>query len=291
MLWRPSAHPEGDGQVQLALVHRPRYDDWSFPKGKLDRGETHVLAALREVREETGHQARPGRSLPTLRYHQTRKGRRVPKEVRYWVMRSLGGRFTPGSEVDELEWLDPDAAARRLTYRREVDLLTELARRPVATRTVLLVRHALAVRLGEWRGDDAGRPLSPEGRTQAERLVPQLAAFGVTAVVSGGPSRCRETVAPLAHRLGLAPVVDERLSETGYPGHEREAVDLVRGLGAEGSAAVACSQGGVLPDLLTRLGHPTRMDVDKAAACALSFVGDRLVDVAHLPPPPAGEGG
>lgn len=287
MLWRPSGHATDDGPVQLALVHRPRYDDWTFPKGKLDRGETHLQAALREVREETGHHARLGRSLPTVRYRQTRKGRRVPKEVRYWVMRSLGGRFTPGSEVDGLAWLDPDAAAERLTYQREVDLLAELTREPVATRTVLLVRHALAVGRGDWDGDDADRPLSPGGRAQAERLAPQLAAFGVDVVVSAGPLRCRATVAPLARQLGLDPAVDERLSETGYPGHEREAVDLVRGLGAEGAAAVACSQGGVLPDLLTRLGHPTRMDVDKAAVCALSFGGDRLVDVAHLAAPGA----
>lgn len=288
MLWRPSGHP-GDGRVELALVHRPRYDDWSFPKGKLDRGEAHVLAALREVREETGYRARVGRSLPTVRYRQTRRGRKVPKEVRYWAMRSLGGRFTPGSEVDGLAWLDPEAAARRLSYQREVDLLTELMRRPVATRTVLLVRHALAVARRDWRTEDADRPLSPGGRAQAERLAPQLAAFGVDVIVSAGPLRCRATVAPLAHRLSLDTVVDERLSETGYPCHEQEAVALVRGLGTEGAAAVACSQGGVLPDLLTRLGHPTRMDVDKAGVCALSFAGDRLVDVAYLPAPGAGD--
>ena len=128
MLWRPSAHPEGDGQVQLALVHRPRYDDWSFPKGKLDRGETHVLAALREVREETGHQARPGRCLGAIAYPQTSRVGRRTKVVRFWAMEVVEGEFRAGSEVDELRWLSPGDAGRLLSYERERDVLDRFLR-------------------------------------------------------------------------------------------------------------------------------------------------------------------
>ena len=99
-----------DGRV--AVVHRPKYDDWSLPKGKLDPGETWEQAALREVEEETGVRARLGRELEPVRY--THKGR--PKVVRYWVMDAEGGEFSPNAEVDEVRWLPPGEAQALLSY-------------------------------------------------------------------------------------------------------------------------------------------------------------------------------
>jgi 8-oxo-dGTP diphosphatase len=107
-----------DGKV--ALVHRPKYDDWSFPKGKLDPGESFEEAALREVEEETGLRCRLGRELPNTEYHDA-KGR--PKLVRYWEMTPLEGDFTPTEEVDELRWLDPAEAERLLSYEHDRELL------------------------------------------------------------------------------------------------------------------------------------------------------------------------
>jgi 8-oxo-dGTP pyrophosphatase MutT (NUDIX family) len=107
-----------DGQV--ALVHRPEYDDWTLPKGKLDAGESFEEAALREVREETGLQARLVRSLPDVRYEV--RGR--PKQVRYWLMDVVEAPgFEPNSEVDELRWLSPADAAELLTYDRDKEVL------------------------------------------------------------------------------------------------------------------------------------------------------------------------
>lgn len=101
----------------LLLVHRPRYDDWTFPKGKADEGETDEDCALREVREETGLRCELEDELPTTRYIDSR-GR--PKRVRWWRMRALSDDgFTPNDEVDELRWLDRDAAAALLTYERD----------------------------------------------------------------------------------------------------------------------------------------------------------------------------
>lgn len=109
---------DDDGRV--ALVHRPKYDDWTLPKGKLDRGESFEDAALREVEEETGLRCELGRELGSTRYRDSR-GR--PKLARYWEMRPLEGRFEPNDEVDELRWLEPDAAAELLTYERDRELL------------------------------------------------------------------------------------------------------------------------------------------------------------------------
>ncbi len=109
-----------DGLV--VVVHRPRYDDWSLPKGKLDPGETFEQAAVREVREETGLECELGEELSSTSYHD-RKGR--SKLVRYWLMDPVGGEFAPNDEVDELRWLTPAEAAELLTYPRDVDLVQE----------------------------------------------------------------------------------------------------------------------------------------------------------------------
>jgi 8-oxo-dGTP pyrophosphatase MutT (NUDIX family) len=116
--------PAAGGGVELAVVHRPRYDDWSFPKGKLDAGEGWEAAALREVQEETGLRCRLLRELPPVGYSDN-KGR--PKVVRYWLMEpgdggSAAGGFVPNDEVDELRWLAPEAAERLLSYPRDVEL-------------------------------------------------------------------------------------------------------------------------------------------------------------------------
>lgn len=101
----------------LLLVHRPRYDDWTFPKGKADEGETDEDCALREVREETGLRCELEDELPATYYIDSR-GR--PKRVRWWRMRALSDDgFAPNDEVDELRWLDRDAAAALLTYERD----------------------------------------------------------------------------------------------------------------------------------------------------------------------------
>jgi 8-oxo-dGTP diphosphatase len=111
-----------DGRI--AVVHRPRYDDWSLPKGKLDAGESYEEAALREVWEETGLRCSLGEELSSTSYHD-RKGR--SKLVRYWLMEVLEGAFEPNEEVDELRWLTPGEATPLLTYPRDVELVQELA--------------------------------------------------------------------------------------------------------------------------------------------------------------------
>lgn len=119
VLWRRSPLAEG---IELALVHRPKWADWSHPKGKLKRGETFADAAIREVREEAGMACALGSALPTARY----LAQGYPKEVRYWSAEATAGAFAPSREVDQMVWLPPTAARGRLTHERDKELVAAL---------------------------------------------------------------------------------------------------------------------------------------------------------------------
>ena len=121
VIWRRSPA----GELEILLVHRPRYDDWTVPKGKLEPNEGHAEAALREVKEETGLRCTLGPELGSISYRD-RKGR--PKQVRYWAMTPAGGTFTPTEEVDEVRWVGVDAAPSLLSYERDRPVLAALER-------------------------------------------------------------------------------------------------------------------------------------------------------------------
>jgi 8-oxo-dGTP diphosphatase len=113
----------GDGELEVLLVHRPRYSDWTFPKGKVKDGERDEVAAVREVEEETGLRCGLGRELASTQYTDPKLRRKI---VRYWLMESCSGNFEPGDEVDRVAWLTPRAAADRLTYDRDREVLRSL---------------------------------------------------------------------------------------------------------------------------------------------------------------------
>ncbi len=156
--------------TEIAVVHRPHYDDWSLPKGKLDPGETSPVAAVREVAEETGFDAALGQFLTTVEYDV----HGAPKKVDYFTAQTVSGEFTPNEEVDELRWLPLQEARSLLTYPSDRDVCDLAGRLPSDTATVLLVRHAKAGKREDWAGDDDLRPLSDAGIRQAEALRPLL---------------------------------------------------------------------------------------------------------------------
>ncbi len=274
VLWR-----EVDGQVRVAVVHRPRYDDWSLPKGKLDAGELEVAAAVREVQEETGFSCVVGRGLGTTRYRVLDQGRDVPKKVRWWALEARDGAFVPDREVDRLDWLTVPQAVRRVTAGTDDGTLQRFAACPPRTSTVLLVRHALAGRRDEWAGDDDVRPLDAEGGAQARALGGVLPLWAPTAVLSAPALRCRTTVEPAAERLRLDVQVDPDLAEDAaerLPGRLRE-------LGRTGRTVVACSQGGAIGAAVAELVAEVGIEVSettapKGSVWALTFAGGTLVD-------------
>jgi 8-oxo-dGTP diphosphatase len=290
VVWRLGTGDDG-AKVEVAIIHRPRYDDWSIPKGKLAPGETLIEGGLREVHEETGFRVQPGRPLGEVRYLKKSGGAAREKVVHYWAMRAVGGQFSPGQEVDELRWLPIADAHELVTRATDREILERFSRRPPLTGSVLLVRHASAGSRSKWEGDDALRPLDEDGEDQADELVRLLSRFGVETIVSADYVRCVDTVRPLSEALGVPVDQEPLLSERGFPGHEEQAVELVRSLGRPGGAVVACSQAGVIPELVERLVADADVELDsdlivkKGGVWALSFYDHDLVGAEAFPPP------
>ncbi len=295
VLWRPLEDSSGESEpepgVEVAIVHRPRYDDWSLPKGKLAPGEPEVEGAVREVLEETGYRVRIGRPLGETRYIKGVAGVDRLKVVHWWAMRADTGAFAPNDEIDDLRWLSLDGAAALVTRDSDRVVLERFAHGPMPTRTVLLVRHGSAGSESGWKGDDRARPLDDVGWAQADGLARLLARFDVAQIVSADVDRCTQTVAPLAEAIGLEIHPEPVLSEVGYPGREEEAVALIRSLGGAGRDGVACSQGAVIPDLLRRvIGFddrevPDPMPYRKGSVWALTYSEGRLLEMDYIPPP------
>lgn len=286
VLWRASGGLADD--ISVALVHRPKYDDWSFPKGKVDPGETAVDAAVREVAEETGFDSRLGRYLSTVTYPVT--GHRKMKKVDYWAAEAREGTFEPNDEVDELRWVSPRDAADQLSYPMDRKILRRFTKHPAHTDTVLLVRHAKAGQRSRYKGDDALRPLDAVGRTQAEALVPELLAFGASFVHAANRRRCVQTVQPLADAISQQITLEPSLSEEGYwddpdAGRQR-ALDIASSNGVR----TICSQGKVIPDLLRWWAEKDGVTLPanrnrKGSVWVLSMVKGTLIAADHLASP------
>jgi len=210
VLWRPATGSPG---VEVALVHRPKYDDWSVPKGKLMRDEHPLIAARREVEEETGFTGFIGRPLKEVHYLKDGD----PKRVRYWAMQVNGGEFAANDEVDQVMWLPPREAQVHVLAGRDRPVLREFAEDTRATRAVVVVRHGSAGSRDTWHGEDQDRPLDEQGHAQAEHLVDVLSTYGIVHAYSSDTLRCLDTVGPFASRFEIR--IESDLLGAGADGH------------------------------------------------------------------------
>jgi 8-oxo-dGTP diphosphatase len=280
VLWRPACE---NAALEISVIHRPRYNDWSLPKGKVDPGETAPVAAVREVFEETGHHCALGRRLVAVSYP-IEQG---DKKVYYWAARSTGGEFAPGKEVDELVWLPVAEAMKKLDYEQDRKVLRRFAKQPADTRTVLVVRHGTAGRKSRFSGDDTQRPLDKRGRAQAEALVAQLLAFGATDVYAADRVRCHQTVEPLAAELGVPIQNEPTLTEEAYAKNPKRARHRVLEIAAQTGTPVICSQGKVIPDLINWWCERDEVHADKSrnrkgSTWVLSLSAGRLAAADHI---------
>lgn len=296
LVWR-----ERKGRLQVQLIHRPRYRDWSWPKGKLDTGETLRECAVREVAEETGHEIVLGVPLPMQRYR-TPEGRF--KRVHYWAARrartddAAAVRARPPvpgidpDEIDDVVWLDVDKARERLTRptdREPLDaLVTAHERGRLDTHALVVARHARARKRSAWAGGEDDRPLTPAGYLQAATLVPILSAYGARRIVSSSWLRCTDTLAPYARATGLSSGLSFDLTELAHTDDPSDAHDVVDDLLSAAVPAVLCTHRPVLPTVLEALAARARRKVRDSLPRADPYLRPGELLVAHVTQRPSG---
>ncbi|MCL3817566.1 NUDIX hydrolase [Aeromicrobium wangtongii] len=254
VVWRkrPGARP--DPRIEVLVVHRPSYDDWTFPKGKTDPGETLQQTAVREIGEEAGVRVRLGHPLQLITYPVSGG----TKQVSYWCARVVGADeetpFMPNKEVDEIRWVGVGEARTLLTYEHDIALLDEFRelceRQAHRTRTLIVLRHGKAVpRSADV--EDLQRPLTSSGAARAKQLVPVLDAYGIRRVVSSPAVRCAQTVEPYAHSISTFLEIDDRLSEETTAGQVQRSIDALRD---RKKPVVLCTHRPTLPWVLEAIG-------------------------------------
>jgi 8-oxo-(d)GTP phosphatase len=247
VVWRPDLRH--DGGVEICVVHRPRYDDWSLPKGKLDGGEHPLAGAVREVEEETGHRVVLGRPLPTQHY----EANGLPKRVHYWAARAddHAPPWKGTKEIDQVAFLPAIEAVRQLTHPRDADVVAALLAAEIRTVPFVVLRHTKARERSSWDGPDASRPLNDRGTREARNLVLLFSALGLTRVVSSDAVRCVDSVRPYVDATGASLELAPVLSEDHYLAQPLGAEKLTRSLLADGARTVVCSHRPVLPEIIS----------------------------------------
>jgi len=272
------------GNLKILVAHRPKYKDWSLPKGKADKGEKPERTAVREVLEETGFHCRIVAPLGTSRHRMTNG----IKEVHWFAMRPLPDSpgFKKNDEVDAIQWLGLKKAREVLDYENDRRLLKESDLKKLAqTGTLHLLRHVAAGDRTKWKGNDRERPITKKGRRQADAIAKALKKAGIERIVSSPYERCIQSVKPLAKAIGAKVEVVEALAE----GPDIDAAyDLIDSL--VGYNAVLSSHGDVIPATINRLMWAgltlqSRFYCSKGSIWVVEVENGRFTTGHYLPPP------
>jgi 8-oxo-(d)GTP phosphatase len=270
--------------LEVLLVHRPAYDDWSLPKGKLEPDEGEIEGALREVEEETGLRCVLGREAGTTEYVDSR-GR--PKQVHYWTMVAPGVEPAAANEVDEVRWAPIGEAGTLLDYSHDRELLRGLEQVSGRPRErVFLVRHAKAGNREKWERHDELRPLTKPGWRQSVELANWLADERPAALLTSPYVRCVQTLEPLGDLVGLFVQVHDALEEGGSAEPALELIGAVSALGP----AVLSTHGDVMELSVHSLaagGVPLEgpLGFEKGATWVLDVEEGEVVSGRYVPPP------
>jgi len=266
------------------IVHRPRYDDWSFPKGKLDKGETFLEGGLREVKEETGFVGKNPRPIGSVGYL-TQAGN--PKVVRWWLADAEEGEFAPNKEVDRIKWVTFKKGTKMLEYRNDREVLDRANDMYLAKSAgmVYLQRHGSAGKAREADANDWQRPLDARGLKQRKVLRDLLMAHPITRIGSSHYTRCVDSVGPFAKRLGVPVELEPALVEGSQLHH---LLGLIAELQEE--SAVLCSHGDVIEDMIGHLFAEQvpmdgPMEWKKGSIWELRTIEGRVVSGRYVPPP------
>ena len=281
LLWRES----NERTIEIALIHRPKYDDWTLPKGKIEEGETALQCAHRELIEETGIKASFTRQLGTVEYEES--GQR--KRVIFWSAQCAleASTFIQNEEVDVLEWLAPDQALAKASHESDRQMIESFLNQAPHTDTLIILRHTKALERGDWDEVDSERTLDEVGFDQAQLLIKHLEPFAIEEVYTSDYVRCVQTVTPLAHSRGLNISQVPSLNEETFEEDPLRSVSFANALKQDEKNILICSHNPVIPTMLrgilnTKLKNKDLIKLEPGDAWIVHRVQGEIVGLDYL---------
>jgi len=281
LLWRETQ----ERTIEIALIHRPRYDDWTLPKGKIEEGETALQCAYRELVEETGIKASFTRQLGSIDYVENGEGKRVI----FWAAHCAlnASTFIANEEVDQLRWLPCEEAMELSTYQSDREMIANFQSQEQRTDTLIILRHAKALERGDWDEPDSQRTLNEVGFDQAQLLIKHLEPFAIDEVYTSDYTRCVQTVTPLAHTRGLSITSVPSLNEETFEEDPMRAVAFANALKQDEKNILICSHNPVIPTMLrgilnTKLKNKDLIKLEPGDAWIVHRVKGEIVGLDYL---------
>jgi len=281
LLWRETT----ERTIEIALIHRPKYDDWTLPKGKIEEGETALQCAYRELIEETGITASFTRQLGTVEYEES--GQR--KRVIFWAAQCAkdASQFIANEEVDQLEWLSPELALSKATHESDQQMIENFLSQSPRTDTLIILRHTKALERGDWDEEDSQRTLDELGFDQAQLLIKHLQPFAIEEIYTSDFTRCVQTVTPLAHSRGLSITQVPSLNEYVFNEDPLRSVSFANALKQDEKNILICSHNPVIPTMLrgilnTKLKNKDLIKLEPGDAWIVHRVQGEIVGLDYL---------
>lgn len=283
VVWRRNS----EDQVEIALVHRIQYDDWSIPKGKVEGSESLIACAYREVLEETGFSVRFGAGLGTVSYQ---VGDAI-KSVTYWSAKFLGEEGSPNpQEVDEVRWFPTEYVLDALTRDTDREIIKRFLEIDLDSKPLILLRHAKAIERSDWAGEDTDRPLSSVGERQAKRLLSIMKPYAIEEMHSSSAVRCYETITPIARAFNIDFFFTDSLSEDVYYKDQERPIKYAHRLLVNDYPVLMCSHNPILPAIISSFVDKYGVEVQETKlqpgdAWVVHHIDREVISVEFLPGP------
>ena len=283
VLWRKGEKKK----IEVLIIHRPKYDDWTFPKGKAEIGEPLIACAYREVLEETNIETAFGPYLGEVEYL-TNDGK---KKVSFWSAKVIKEKeFNSNAEVDQLKWVEVTKVKELLTLNTDKKILEQFLQIEPETKPLILLRHAKAVTRDEWQGEDDDRPLDSYGQNQAKRLLAMYQVFNLEQIHSSDAVRCYDTVVAIAKGLSIKLEVTGKLSESTFKKDKEKAFDYAKDLMKLNESVLLCSHNPILPKMLNKLTKKSEVDADEgkllpADGWVIHRIGKEVIQIDRIDSP------
>ena len=281
LLWRENH----DRTIDIALIHRQKYDDWTLPKGKIEEGETALQCEYRELIEETGIKANFTRQLGSVEYEEN--GER--KRVIFWAAHCGldASTFVANEEVDQLRWLSFEESIELATYQSDREMIANFQSQEQRTDTLIILRHTKALERGDWDEPDSQRTLNELGFDQAQLLIKHLEPFAIEELYTSDYTLCVQTVTPLAHARGLSITAVPSLNEETFEQDPMRAVAFANALKQDEKNILICSHNPVIPTMLrgilnTKLKNKDLIKLEPGDAWIVHRVKGEIVGLDYL---------